>query len=209
MSKARLVITAVIVEKRPVSEVARSYGVARSWIYALLDRYRAEGDTAFEPRSRRPKASPSATAPGTVELITQLRKELVGQGLDAGPGLSLADTTANARCRVPLTGPIDKKRRADGGRSGAYCYLKSLLARSGSRVKFYSEARTWKDRRQFSCRGVARQIHLQCAGLPTGKRVAWGQGGGVPARWRQGGRKTPVSGCLAPCWTVLTRCRPS
>jgi DNA-binding phage protein len=37
MSKARLVITAVIVEKRPVSEVARSYGVARSWIYALLE----------------------------------------------------------------------------------------------------------------------------------------------------------------------------
>jgi hypothetical protein len=29
--KARLVITAVTVEKRPVSEVARSYGVARSW----------------------------------------------------------------------------------------------------------------------------------------------------------------------------------
>ena len=30
MSKARLVITAVTVEKRPVSEVARTYGVARS-----------------------------------------------------------------------------------------------------------------------------------------------------------------------------------
>jgi transposase len=64
MSKARLVVTAVIVEKRPVSEVARSYGVARSWIYTLLDRYKAEGDAAFEPRSRRPKTSPSATAPG-------------------------------------------------------------------------------------------------------------------------------------------------
>jgi hypothetical protein len=30
MSKARLVITAVTVEKRPVGEVAKSYGVARS-----------------------------------------------------------------------------------------------------------------------------------------------------------------------------------
>ncbi len=29
MSKARLVITAVTVEKRPVSEIARTYGVAR------------------------------------------------------------------------------------------------------------------------------------------------------------------------------------
>jgi hypothetical protein len=42
MSKAQLVITAVIVEKRLVSEVARTYGVARSWVYALLARYRAE-----------------------------------------------------------------------------------------------------------------------------------------------------------------------
>ena len=85
MSKARLVITAITVEKRPVSEVARSYGVARSWIYTLLARYEAEGEAAFEPRSRRPKTSPSAIRPETVELITRLRKELAGQGLDAGP----------------------------------------------------------------------------------------------------------------------------
>jgi transposase len=85
MSKARLVITAVIVEKRPVSEVAKSYGVARSWVYTLLDRYKAEGEAPFEPRSRRPKNTPSVTAPGPVELITRLRKELAGQGLDAGP----------------------------------------------------------------------------------------------------------------------------
>jgi len=85
MSKARLVVTAVIIEKRPVAEVARTYGVARSWVYTLVGRYQAEGEAAFEPRSRRPKSSPSVTAPGTVELITRLRKELAGQGLDAGP----------------------------------------------------------------------------------------------------------------------------
>jgi transposase InsO family protein len=85
MSKARLVITAVTVEKRQVGEVAKSYGVARSWICTLLARYQAEGEAAFEPRSRRPKTSPSATSPDTVELIVRLRKELAGQGLDAGP----------------------------------------------------------------------------------------------------------------------------
>jgi transposase len=85
MSKARLVITAVTVEKRPVSEVARSYGVARSWVYELLDRYWAEGEAAFEPRSRRPKTSPTAVSPDTAALIVRLRKELAGQGLDAGP----------------------------------------------------------------------------------------------------------------------------
>jgi transposase InsO family protein len=85
MSKARLVITAVIYEKRPVSEVARSYGVARSWVYALLARYRAEGEAAFEPRSRRPRTSPTAISQNAAELIIALRKELSGQGLDAGP----------------------------------------------------------------------------------------------------------------------------
>jgi transposase InsO family protein len=85
MSKARLVITAVTVEKRPVSEVARTYGVARSWIYTLLARYAAEGEAAFEPRPRRPRASPRAIPDATVALMVQLRKELSGQGLDAGP----------------------------------------------------------------------------------------------------------------------------
>jgi transposase len=85
MSKARLVITAVTVERRPVSEVARAYGVARSWVYTLLARYQAEGEAAFEPRSRRPKTSPNAISGGAVELIVRLRKELSGRGLDAGP----------------------------------------------------------------------------------------------------------------------------
>jgi transposase InsO family protein len=81
MSKARLVITAVTIEKRPVSE----YGVARSWVYALLARYQAEGEAAFEPRSRRPTTSPSAISGETADLIVRLRKELSEQGLDAGP----------------------------------------------------------------------------------------------------------------------------
>jgi transposase InsO family protein len=85
MSKARLVVTAVMVEKRSPAEVARSYGVARSWVYTLLRRYQVEGAAAFEPRSRRPKTSPSAISPDTVELIVRLRKDLAGQGLDAGP----------------------------------------------------------------------------------------------------------------------------
>ena len=85
MSKARLVITAVTVEKRPVSEVARTYGVARSWVCTLLARYRAEGEAAFEPRSRRPRSSPSAISADTADLIVRLRKDLAGRGLDAGP----------------------------------------------------------------------------------------------------------------------------
>jgi transposase InsO family protein len=85
VSKARLVITAVVVEGRKPGEVARAYGVSRSWVYELLARYWAEGEGAFEPRSRRPKRSPRALPDRTVELIIQLRKDLAGQGLDAGP----------------------------------------------------------------------------------------------------------------------------
>ena len=48
VSKARLVISAVVVEGRSPAEVARSYGVARSWVYELVARYRAEGEGAFE-----------------------------------------------------------------------------------------------------------------------------------------------------------------
>lgn len=58
--------------------------VARSWIYTLLAGYRADGEAAFEPRSRRPKTSPTAIPETTAKLITTLRKELAGQGLDAG-----------------------------------------------------------------------------------------------------------------------------
>ena len=84
MSKARLVITAVVVEGRRVGEVAATYGVARSWVYDLVARWRREGDAAFEPRSRRPKTSPGAIPEATVELIVALRHQLITQGLDAG-----------------------------------------------------------------------------------------------------------------------------
>jgi transposase InsO family protein len=85
MSKARLVITAVVTEGLTQGEAARRYGVSQGWISKLLARYRTEGEAAFQPRSRRPLTSPGAIAPGTAELIVRLRKELAGQGLDAGP----------------------------------------------------------------------------------------------------------------------------
>jgi transposase len=84
MSKARLVITAVVREGRSQGEVARAYGVSQGWVSRLVARYRAEGEAEFEPRSRRPRTSPRAIPDTTVQLIMRLRKELAGQGLDAG-----------------------------------------------------------------------------------------------------------------------------
>jgi transposase InsO family protein len=85
MSKARLVITAVMVEGRSQSEVAREYGVSQPWVSRLVARYRAEGEAAFEARSRRPRTSPTATDAAVVDRILRLRKQLSEQGLDAGP----------------------------------------------------------------------------------------------------------------------------
>jgi transposase InsO family protein len=85
MTLNRLVITAVVAEKRRVRDVAAQYGVSRSWLYELLARYRREGDAVFEPRSRRPRSHPNAVPAEVVDLIVELRRKLTATGLDAGP----------------------------------------------------------------------------------------------------------------------------
>ena len=81
---ARLVITAVVVEGRSQSEVARDYGVSRQWVNTLVGRYRRDGDAAFEPRSRRPHSSPNQTPDAVEDEIVEIHKELDGAGHDAG-----------------------------------------------------------------------------------------------------------------------------
>jgi Helix-turn-helix domain len=84
VSKARLVITAVVVQGRGVRETARSYNVSPGWVSRLVARYRVEGEAAFEPRSRQPHSQPTAIPAGTVALIIRLRHQLAQRGLDAG-----------------------------------------------------------------------------------------------------------------------------
>ena len=122
MSKTRLVITAVVVQNRPVAQVAAEYGVSRSWLYELLARYRKEGDAVFEPRSRRPKTTPNATSTDVVELIVELREKLATTGLDSGPdtigwhlehhhGIKIARATVSRHLtKAGLVVPDPKKR---------------------------------------------------------------------------------------------------
>jgi transposase InsO family protein len=112
VSKARLVITAVVVEGRSPSEVAKSYRVARSWVYELVARYRAEGDTAFEARSRRPRSSPRALPAATVEAIVELRRELVAAGLDAGADTIVWHLAHRHRLQVSAASVLRYLRRA-------------------------------------------------------------------------------------------------
>ena len=84
MSQARLVVTAVLIEKRSKAEVARTYGISRTWVHELVRRYQTEGDAGLEPRSRRPRSNPNRTSHAVEDEIVTLRKDLVDQGLDAG-----------------------------------------------------------------------------------------------------------------------------
>jgi transposase InsO family protein len=85
MQKARYVVDAVVVEGRSVREVARAYGVSKSWVSALVQRYRAGSYEALEPRSKRPHRSPRRTPDAVEDEIVRLRKWLGDRGFDAGP----------------------------------------------------------------------------------------------------------------------------
>lgn len=84
MQLQRFVVDAVVLEGRSIREVARSYGVSKSWVAELVRRYRAGGYEALEPRSRRPRSSPRRIAEEVEEAIIATRKALVDTGLDAG-----------------------------------------------------------------------------------------------------------------------------
>ncbi len=84
MSKARIIVIATVIEGRPKAEVAREYGVARSWVYTLINRYEQGGWAAIEPRSTRPKSNPRQISSELETEIITLRRTLTNQGHDAG-----------------------------------------------------------------------------------------------------------------------------
>ncbi len=84
MGMAQLVVTAVLVEGRSKSEVARQYGVSRRWVITLVQRYLAEGDGGLEPRSRRPLTSPHRVASTVEDAVIEIRKDLDRHGHEAG-----------------------------------------------------------------------------------------------------------------------------
>src|SRR6266567_2816156 len=85
MGRARYLVEAVVVEGRSITELARSHGVSRFWIYKLLARYREGGYQALEPRSRRPRSCSHQAPPEVAAHIVRLRRELTEAGFDAGP----------------------------------------------------------------------------------------------------------------------------
>ena len=84
MSKRRSIILSVVLEGRSQAETARRFEVSEAWVSKLVTAYRREGPAAFEPKSKRPKTSPTQIGEPTVQAILDLRKQLSSRGLDAG-----------------------------------------------------------------------------------------------------------------------------
>ena len=106
MSLARLVITAVTVEGRTKSAVARDYGITRFWVQTLVKRFEAEGEAAFQPHSRRPHTNPRAVDLEIEDQIVRLRKTLSRQGLDAGAETLAAHLAGEGVAPVPAVSTI-------------------------------------------------------------------------------------------------------
>ena len=122
MSKARLVITAVVVEGRSQAEVARDYGVSQGWVSKLVARYRAEGDAAFEPRSRATEDITDSDRRATVELIVDLRRRLtarvstpgadtIGWHLEHHHHIRVSERRSTGSCAVPGWSPPQPQKR--------------------------------------------------------------------------------------------------
>jgi transposase InsO family protein len=82
--KNQIIVASVVSQGLGVRATAQKYGVSPAWVSTLVKRYRAEGPSAFEPRSKRPHANPHATPPEVEDRIIELRKELLEIGTDAG-----------------------------------------------------------------------------------------------------------------------------
>ena len=84
MDKGQFLIETHLRTGRSIKELAAAHGVSESWLFKLLRRYRLEGPAGLEPRSRRPKTSPTRIADLYEDEIVRVRKELADGGFDAG-----------------------------------------------------------------------------------------------------------------------------
>jgi len=98
VSKYELLIKAVTIQGLSYGQVAQQYGVSKTLVHKLHHRWLGEGDTAFEPRSRRPRSSPLRTSAEVLARVLQLRDQLHARGDDAG-----ADTIAELLARERVT----------------------------------------------------------------------------------------------------------
>ncbi len=105
MGLGRYVVDAVVLEGRSPTELSKSHGISRTWIYELVGRFRLGGYEALAPRSRRPKSCPHQHGPAVEEAILTLRHSLAEAGHDAG-AQTIAHHLKGKVKRVPAVSTI-------------------------------------------------------------------------------------------------------
>src|SRR5580704_2570453 len=98
---------------RPIKELAAAHDVSARWLFKLLRRYRLEGAAGLEPRSRRPKTSPTRIADLYEDEIVALHKALADDGLDAGAA-TIHFHLAQRSTRPPSVSTIFRVLKARG-----------------------------------------------------------------------------------------------
>jgi len=84
MGLERYVVDAVVLEGRSPREIARLHGISKSWIYALVARFREGGYGALVARSRRPHSCAHQVSADLEAAIVELRRQLDAAGHDCG-----------------------------------------------------------------------------------------------------------------------------
>lgn len=84
MTKYEILIKAVTLQGMTYGQTAAHYGVSKTLVHKLHHRWLTEGETAYEPHSRRPKSTPNRTPEHIQKRVLELRDQLTADGLDAG-----------------------------------------------------------------------------------------------------------------------------
>lgn len=98
----RRTIVEVSVEGLNVTEFCRQHGVSTWFFYQLRRRFAEEGEAALEPRSRAAREIANRTPAAVEEAILTLRKELAGNGWDAGPATIFSHLPARLEAGTAL-----------------------------------------------------------------------------------------------------------
>ena len=113
-----------------VSTFCAEHGISRKSFYELRKRAKADGPAAvLEPRSRRPRSSPSKLTDEVKEQAVQVRAALEASGLDHGPisvhdkmramGLDVVPSMASLARIFRQAGVPGSSRRRSHARRGA------------------------------------------------------------------------------------------
>ena len=113
MSRARVAVLQIVSNQLSVTAAAAEYGISRRHLHRLLARYQEGGLDALQPRSRRPKTTPIATAETVRQRVVELRLALTADGLDAGP-VTIAWHLEQEGLTAPSTSTIRRILHAAG-----------------------------------------------------------------------------------------------